>query len=50
MSCLELTLVRLELSSNLLVPQAFPCQVFVCFLIHRIIFGSDERANAVNEG
>ena len=28
---LELTIVSLELSSNLLVPHAFVCPVFVCF-------------------
>ena len=35
-SCLESTLTRQELSSNLLVPHAFSCQVLVCFLIHGI--------------
>ena len=48
-SCLESTLTRQELSSNLLVPHAFSCQVLVCFLIHGIFFGSGERPNAVSE-
>ena len=37
MSYLELTLVRLELSSNLLVPYAFSCQVLVSVLSPRVI-------------
>ena len=37
MSYLELTLVRLELSSNLLVPYAFSSQVLVSLLSPRVI-------------
>ena len=37
MSYLELTLVRLELSSNLLVPYAFSCQVLVSVLSRGMI-------------
>ena len=29
MSCSELPIIRLELSSNLLVPQAFTCRILV---------------------
>ena len=37
MSYLGLTLVRLELSSNLLVPYAFSCQVLVSVLSRGVI-------------
>ena len=37
MSNLELTLVRLELSSDLLVPYAFSSQVLVIVLSRRVI-------------
>ena len=37
MSYFELTLVRLELSSNLLVPCEFSCQILVCVLNRGII-------------
>ena len=39
MSCLELTIARLELSSNFMVPHTFACLVFIC----------GERANTVSE-
>ena len=38
MVCSELTIVRLELSSNLLTPDAFASLVLVCFVSHVIIF------------
>ena len=38
LSCLEVTVVRLELSSDLLVPRAFACRVLVCLVSHVIIF------------
>ena len=43
-SYLELTLVRLKLSSNLLVPNAFSYQLLVSVLSRRVILGSGERA------
>ena len=44
MSCLELTIVRLELYSNLLVPHIYICRVLVCFGSHLIILRSVKRA------
>ena len=38
MSCLELTIVRLELSSNLLVAHAFVWRVLIYFVSHVIMF------------
>ena len=38
MSCSELTIARLELSNNLLLPPAFACLVLVCFVSHVTIF------------
>ena len=40
---LELTIVRLELASNLLVPHAFVCHLFCKARSH--FFGSGERVN-----
>ena len=36
MPCLELTIVTLELSTNLLVPQAFACQVLI-WLVSQVL-------------
>ena len=42
MSCSALAILRLEISGNLLVPQAFASRVLVCFVGH-------EQTNAVSE-
>ena len=50
MSYLELTIVRLELSSNLLVPHAFAFRILVSFVSHVTIFWQRQRgANAFIE-
>ena len=50
MSSSELKIVRLELSSNLLVPHVFSCRVLVFFASHTIFFpDTDEQANAFSE-
>ena len=38
MSCPELAMIRLELSSNGLVPHAFASQVLICFISYIMIF------------
>ena len=38
MSALELTLIRLELFTNFLVPYVFACRLLVTFIINLIIF------------
>ena len=45
MSRLALTVVKSELSSNLLVPHAYTCRVFVCFVRHIIIFFWQRQTN-----
>lgn len=50
MSCLELTTVKLELSSFLRIPHAFACRVLVCFINRVTIFKKGEKTNAVSEG
>ena len=49
-SCTESTMIRLELSSNLLVAHAFAYWELVCFVSHVIIFGRGKWTNAVSEG
>ena len=48
MSCLELTIVKLEIYSNLLVAHTFVCRLLICFLSDLIIFISVKRANTVS--
>ena len=53
MSCLALTMIKLELSNNLLVPHAlFACRVLVFFVNHarNHLLGRGEQSNTVNEG
>ena len=45
MYCLELTIVRLDLSSNLLTPHAFACRILVWFVSYIIIFGNGKIGN-----
>ena len=46
---LSSTVIRLELSSNLLVLQAFACRVLVCFISCINCFSWNERTNARSE-
>ena len=48
MSCLELTIVKLEIYSNLLVAHTFVFRLLICFLSDLIIFISVKRANTVS--